>query len=191
MRLFKALHSIRLKSSGFNDAIAYVHSLDLAAPRQSQNSAAPPYYSFKLFAKAAARCVSEALTKNSNQHTIQIEAAGALGGSSRQFDWPNKICVQLSVQEMYTLVATCESLVVSAEFKGHGLRNDKALFVELQSGTIYFKMVQLHRKPLGIPVRAIDAMPLVNLLYRQILKNEPHLTADQIRTNLATLAKML
>jgi hypothetical protein len=94
-------------------AVAYLQGAGLqVAARITAAAPAPtapieaPYYSFKIFGSGAALCVSEARTRSSNRHTIQIEGALALGAGRREFDWQNKIIVQLTVQEAYTALAT-------------------------------------------------------------------------------------
>ena len=66
-------------------AVAYLQGVGLQAA-SSVTAAAPVdplYYSFKIFGSGAALCVSEARTRSSNQHTIQIEGALALGAGRR------------------------------------------------------------------------------------------------------------
>lgn len=123
-------------------------------------------------------------------HTIQIEAAGALG-NSRQFDWHSKIILQLSEQECYELAALLQGHTSSLAFKEHGTRHDKALYIERQSGKLFFKVVQEGRSVLALPVPAFNAMPLMNLLFGQIQKNHPNLSVAQVTANLSALALLL
>jgi hypothetical protein len=150
----------------------------------------PPYYSFKIFGTSAALCVSEARTRSSNQHTIQIEGALALGGSRREFDWQNKIIVQLTVQEAYQALALFENLIPSAKFDGHGQAHDKSLHIDFQNSHYFVRVIQRSRAAVALPVRAVDAIQIVALLYRQLRANEPHLQIDDIRTLVKRMASM-
>jgi len=70
----------------------------------------PPYFSFKAFDTSTAPCVSEARTRDSNQHTGQVEGAAAIAADgAKAFNWHSKIVVQLHVQEVYLALALFET----------------------------------------------------------------------------------
>jgi hypothetical protein len=149
----------------------------------------PPYYSFKIFGSGAALCVSEARTRSSNQHTIQVEGALALGGGARrEFDWRNKIIVQLTVQEAYLTLALFENLIPSVKFDGHGRAHDKSLHIDFQDSHYFVRVIQRGRAAVALPVRAVDAIQIIALLYRQLVANEPHLQIADIRALVQRMA---
>lgn len=158
----------------------------LAAPIE------PPYYSFKIFGSSAALCVSEARTRSSNQHTIQVEGALALsgGGDRREFDWQNKIIIQLTVQEAYLTLALFENLIPSVKFDGHGRTHDKSLHIDFQELHYFVRVIQRGRAAIALPLRAVDAIQIVALLYRQLVANEPHLQIADIRALVTRMASM-
>lgn len=162
-----------------------------AAPGQA-TPAEPPYYSFKIFGSSAALCVSEARTRAGNQCTIQIEGAQALGGGGgrREFDWQNKIIVQLTVQEAYMALALFENLIPSVRFDGHGRAHDKSLHIDFQDSHYFVRVIQRGRAAVAVPVRAVDSLQMVSLLYRQLLRNEPHLRIDDLRVMVDRMAAM-
>lgn len=178
-------------------AVAY---LQVAGLQVATRTAAPapspatpieaPYYSFKIFGSGAALCVSEARTRSSNQHTIQIEGALALGAGRREFDWQNKIIVQLTVQEAYTALALFENLIPSVKFDGHGRAHDKSLHIDFQDSHYFVRVIQRGRAAVALPVRAVDAIQVVALLYKQLLRNEAHLRIEDIRALVARMASM-
>lgn len=150
-----------------------------------------PYYSFKIFGTAAALCVSEARTRAGNQCTIQVEGALALGGAGRrEFDWQNKIIVQLTVQESYLALALFENKLKSVRFDGHGNRHDKSLHIEFQDRHYFVRMTQRGKAAVAVPVSPVDALQVVSLLYKQIRTNDPHLEIAQIRAFTDRLAQM-
>lgn len=152
----------------------------------------PPYFSFKIFCSGAALCVSEARTRSSNKHTIQVEGALALasGGGRREFDWQNKIIVQMTVQECYLALALFENKIRSVKFDGHGTCHDKSLHIEFQANHYFVKIIQRGRPAVAIQVRAVDALQIVSLIYKQIRLNEPHLEIAQIRAFTDQIAQM-
>lgn len=169
-----------------------ISSITAAAPAPAPAAPVnPPYYSFKIFGSGAALCVSEARTRSSNQHTIQIEGAVALGGGRREFDWQNKIIVQLTVQEAYLSLALFENMVPSVKFDGHGRTHDKSLHIDFQDSHYFVRVIQRGRNAVALPVRAVDALQIVSLLYKQLLANEPHLRIEDVRALVTRMASMM
>lgn len=178
-------------------AVAYLQGAGLQVVSKSATAApapvaqvAPPYYNFHIFGSSAALCVSEARTRAGNQCTIQIEGALALGGGRREFDWQNKIIVQLTVQEAYQALALFENLIPSVRFDGHGRAHDKSLHIDFQDSHYFVRVIQRGRAAVALPVRAVDTIQIVTLLYRQMLANEPHLQISDIRALVARMASM-
>lgn len=180
-------------------AVAYLHGAGLqvatrtaARPPAPPAPVEPPYYSFKIFASSAALCVSEARTRSTNQHTIQIEGALALGGGGarREFDWRHKIIVQLTVQEAYLTLALFENLIPRVQFDGHGQVHDKSLQIEFQESHYFARLIQRGRAAVAVPIRAVDSVPIVSLLYKQLLRNDQHLGIEDLRGMVRRMAAM-
>lgn len=184
-RFFDAVDAIAMRTSRAAAARNYLAELGAAAavadcvPALAVN---PPYYSFKIFGSAAALCIAEATTRAERKHTINIEGAVALagGGARKTFDWRDKIVVQLTVQEAHQVLALLENKIRSLCFDGHGREHDKSLQVEFQDSHYFFRLIQRGRAAVAVPVRAIDSFQLVALLYKQLLRNEPHLRIEDI-----------
>ncbi|WP_036177277.1 hypothetical protein [Massilia sp. 9096] len=194
-RFFDAVEAIAQRSTRAAGARRYLVELGVVPALTSSPAAeraAPPYYSFHIFGSSAALCISEACTRKGNQHTVQIEGTIALGGAGgrRAFDWPNKITVQLTVQECYQLLALLENKLRSLKFDGHGREHDKSLWIEFQDSHYFVRLIQRNRTAVSVPVSAVDAIPIVSLLYKQLLANEPHLAVSHIQTMTDRLASM-
>lgn len=181
-------------------AVAYLQGAGLQVANRAKvvtpapaSPVKPPYYSFKIFGSSAALCVSEARTRSSNQYTIQIEGALALGGGSgrREFDWQNKIIVQLTVQEAYLALALFENMIPSVKFDGHGRAHDKSIHIDFQDSHYFVRVIQRGRAAVALPVRAVDAIQVVSLLYKQLLKNETHLGIEHVRMMVGRMAAMM
>jgi hypothetical protein len=179
-------------------AVAYLQGAGLQLATNAAASApaqagpiAPPYYSFKIFGSTAALCVSEARTRAGNRCTIQVEGALGLGADGRrEFDWQNKIIVQLTVQEAYLALALFENKLKSIRFDGHGNRHDKSLHIEFQERHYFVRMTQRGKAAVAVPVSPVDALQIVSLIYKQIGTNDPHLEIAQIRAFTDRLAQM-
>ena len=195
-RFFDAIDAIALRTHRAAAARSYLAGLGAAAAVAESSPAAaadPPYYSFKIFSSAAALCIAEATTRAERKHTINIEGAVALagGGARKTFDWPNKIVVQLTVQEAYQVLALLENKIRSVRFDGHGREHDKSLQIEFQDSHYFFRLIQRGRAAVAIPVRAVDSLQIVSLLYKQFLANDPHLRIEDVRTMVGRMASML
>ena len=197
-RFFDAVDAIEIGSARAASARSYLVELGAAAVPMSAAptpapAADPPYYSFKIFGSGAALCIAEATTRAERKHTINIEGAVALagGGGRKTFDWPSKIVVQLTVQEAYQVLALLENKIRSLRFDGHGREHDKSLQVEFQDSHYYFRLTQRGRAAVAVPVRAVDSLSIVSLLYKQLLRNEQHLRIEDIRTMVDRMVMML
>ncbi|WP_312184187.1 hypothetical protein [Massilia timonae] len=180
-------------------AIAYLQGVGMQLANRTAAAPAlatplePPYYSFKIFSSAAALCIAEATTRAERKHTINIEGAVVLaaGGARKTFDWPNKIVVQLTVQEAYQVLALLENKIRSLRFDGHGREHDKSLQIEFQDSHYYFRLIQRGRSVVAVPVRAVDSLQIVSLLYKQLLRNESHLGIGDIRAMIDRMVAMM
>lgn len=194
-RFFDAVEAITKRSARAAGARHYLVELGVVPARPSSSPAepaVPPYYSFKIFGTSAALCVAEATTRASSQHTVNIEGAIGLGGEGgrKAYDWPNKVVVQLTVQEAYQVLAVLENKIRSLRFDGHGRAHDKSLQMEFQDSHYFVRLIQRHRTAIAVPVRPVDAIPFISLLYRQLLRNEPHLGVEDVRAMVDRMAKM-
>jgi len=195
-RFFDAIDAIAERTQRAAAARTYLAELGVAsavADKTPVPAADPPYYSFKIFSTAAALCIAEATTRAERKHTINIEGAVALagGGARKTFDWPNKIVVQLTVQEAYQVLALLENKIRSLRFDGHGREHDKSLQIEFQDSHYFFRLIQRGRAAVAVQVRAVDSLQIVSLLYKQFLANDPHLRIEDVRTMVGRMASML
>jgi hypothetical protein len=193
---FDAIDAIALNTPRATAALSYLSGLRAAAAGADNTpapAADPPYYSFKIFSSAAALCIAEATTRTERKHTINIEGAVALagGGARKTFDWPNKIVVQLTVQEAYQVLALLENKIRSLRFDGHGREHDKSLQIEFQDSHYYFRLIQRGRAAVAVQVRAVDSFQIVSLIYKQLLRNESHLAIGDIRGMVDRMVTML
>jgi hypothetical protein len=195
-QFFDAIDAIALRTPRAAAARSYLAGLGAAAVVADNTQAPtvdPPYYSFKIFSSAAALCIAEATTRAERKHTINIEGAVALadGGARKTFDWPNKIVVQLTMQEAYQVLALLENKIRSLRFDGHGREHDKSLQIEFQDSHYFFRLIQRGRAAVAVQVRAVDSFQIVSLLYKQLLRNESHLQIADIRAMVDRMVMMI
>ena len=194
-RFFDAIDAIAMRTpraEGARNYLAGLGAADAVSNSRSLPAQDPPYYSFKIFSSAAALCIAEATTRAERKHTINIEGAVVLagGGARKTFDWPNKIVVQLTVQEAYQVLALLENKIRSLRFDGHGREHDKSVQIECQDSHYYFRLIQRGRAAVAVPVRTVDSIQIVSLLYKQLLRNDRHLGIEDLRGMVDRMAAM-
>lgn len=74
------------------------------------------------------------------------------GGGQAQFDWPNKIIVQLTTQEAYQTLALFENTIRILKFDGHGTMHDKSLHMEFRYSNYFVRMIQRGKSALTVPI---------------------------------------
>lgn len=181
---FVALH----KSSSDLSARQYVSKLLSEKPEKKNVPA--PYYSFHVYGAKAALCLSEAQTRTQQRQSINIEGAHILGAGSNQYDWKNKIIIQLSPEEMFLVLALLNGKIDHLQFAGHGLSHDKVFEMQAQQSHYFVKLIQRGRSPVTVPMQSQHALNLTSLLFAQIKKNHPHLGMDEMRVMEEQLVRM-
>lgn len=129
----------------------------------------------------------------SGSPTLRIEGAVATG--PRNFNWDNKISIQLTAQELPHVVCVLFGWIQQCEYKNHGAEKNKGfkLIIQEKNGqTGLFVNIMEAGKPLcAIPVSAVDLFYLRNLALGQLQKKEPSLDTAALITSLKCLAGML
>lgn len=182
-KLFAALHRVQ------DDPEARRYIASLGFTKAEKIAVEPPYYSFHVYASKGALCFSEAQTRKQNRHTINIEGALVLG-SSTQYDWKNKLIVQLTPEELFLVLAVLNGRLDKIQFSGHGVSHDKLIEIHRQETSYFFRLVQKGRSPVSVPVLPTQALNLTSLLFQQIQRNHPHLGIEQMRLMEDQLVRM-
>lgn len=190
--LFAALHAVVSNSSQASASKSYLDLLGfkkISSPPPNLASA-PPYYSFHVYAKKGAICFSEAQSRK-KVYTINVEAATAVeSGASTQYDWSNKIVLQLSSNELFLIMAMLNGKLPQLSFTGHGTLHDKVMELSIQSTNYFLRIMQRGRSAVSVPMQPADALNLTALLYKQIKLNFPHLGKDEIASMESQLVRM-
>ncbi|MCB4350152.1 hypothetical protein LA345_40880 (plasmid) [Burkholderia vietnamiensis] len=143
------------------------------APQQQEKD----YLSQHIYGGRAAACFS-ADTTRSGTATVRIEAAESKG--QRQYDWKDKVSIQLSSRELPLVLATMMQWMPLFEGKGHGANNEKWFALENQAGKLYLSVNCKGKNVRGVPIMAGDAYSICTLIMRQMLKNDPFLSSEAL-----------
>ncbi len=104
--------------------------------------------------------------------SIAIDAARSNG--PRQYDWKNKIRVQLTPQELPIVAAIFLGYKKSCEFMNHGPEKNKGFAFERQDEKIYCKLFS-KGSVCGVPILPADIYYVGTLFLGQLQKQSPWL----------------
>jgi hypothetical protein len=135
------------------------------------------YKSFHVYGGRFAACFSEDTTQR-GIHTIRVEATEASG--QRSYNWKNKVAIQLSQRELPLMLATLMLWTSKFEAKGHGQNNEKWMTLEAQPGKLYLSVQSKGTGARGVAIAPGDAYPITTMIVKQMLANDPFLTADLV-----------
>ncbi|SFL28901.1 hypothetical protein [Azotobacter beijerinckii] len=117
--------------------------------------------------------------------TVAIEATNATG--SLQYDWSQKIRLQLTRAEMPVVTAVLLGVLPGCEFKNHGQDKDKGFSLERQSeGRVFVKVFAREQGVKAVPIVPGDLFFVSALFVRQLRKACPWMDA----TSLVELIKL-
>lgn len=130
------------------------------------------YESLHVYGGKAALCFDADSTKNGFP-TVAID--GAVATAPRNYDWGNKIRIQLTKQELPMVAAVLIGAQPQCTFKSHGPQKDKGIeLVRQDGGKIYIKVFGGNGQGVrGVPVMPSDLFYVTSLVLRQLLASMP------------------
>ncbi len=152
------------------------------APINQKTAPRGDYYSIKVFSKRSAIEVKKDQTKK-HFNTIRIE--GALG-ENRQYDWRNKITIQLTKNDILSFMAVFLMIKPNVELKNYGENNDKMLTAKYQNETknFFISLSQSGKKMVGVPIGMVDAIQIGQYCLEQYLNNFDNIQSDTVVNHL-------
>lgn len=133
--------------------------------------------SFHVYAGKAALCFCEVVTRQSDKATVMIEAARSKGDS---YDWNDKVLLMLTIAELPLVLGFYFGYLDTLELKGHGKQKEKAVTFANQGNQFFITVLMRGQPPRAVPMPPKDSYPVISMLLKQMLKNDPFLTADLI-----------
>jgi len=143
------------------------------APSSAGNARSPARRDqHKVFGKKAG-LTWEADETRQQVATVAVDAALAAG--ERNYDWANKIRLQLTSKELPMLTAVFLGIRNKFEAQSHGENSNKGMSVERQDKGLFVKVYQGQEGVRPVPVSAEDAFLVGCLLMRQLKAAHPGL----------------
>lgn len=130
-----------------------------------------------VYGAGAALCLEEDITRGGS-HTVSIDAADLI--SSKQYNWKEKIRLQLTSDELIVVSAVLFGMIPRCEYKNHGKDNNKGFFMEDQDDKLFVKVFARGEKLKAVPVTPEDAFFVAQICMRQMQKNAPWLQPAEI-----------
>jgi hypothetical protein len=127
------------------------------------------------YGKSAAFQVEQSMSKD-GKHTIMIEAATNSNNSDRRYDWSNKLCFQLSFDELPVFCAVMLGMCMGARFDMHGLDKSKFFDAVNQNKNFYLKLGANGICLKVAPVSVIESYHFGMLALNEYGKNFPDLS---------------
>ena len=115
-------------------------------------------------------------------HTMCLDAADATG--PKQYNWGNKVRVQLTRDELLVATAVLFGFLPRCEYKNHGEDNSKGFSIEDQGDKLFVKVFAKGHAIKAVPVTPEDAFYVAQIFLGQMKKNAPWLTAGEILMSL-------
>ena len=95
---------------------------------------------------------------------------------NHQFDWQNKVRIQLTRQELPIVAAVVLGYRSACEFKNHGAGNDKGFSMERQGGgRVFVRVFARDQGVKAVPIETADEFYVAGLFLRQLGKVMPWL----------------
>ncbi len=138
---------------------------------------APEWVSVHVYGGKAALCFEADETRD-GVATVALDAAAATG--PQQYDWKNKLRLQLTRQELPTVLAVLCGFAPRAEFKNHGANKDKGFSVEHQGDKLFWRVFAREGGVRAVPMAPEDAFYTAGLFLRQLRKAAPWMGAGDL-----------
>lgn len=130
-----------------------------------------------MYGGKAALCIETDVTRQ-DEPTLRLEAAPATG--PRAYDWPRKLTLQLTREELPVVAATVLGLLPRCMYKNHGPDQNKGLEIEHQGSHLFVRLFQKERGVLAVPVGPADSYYLGTLAMRALRQGTPWLSDQGI-----------
>lgn len=169
------------------------------SPSGSQNSQQQPQatngprdenISHHVYGGKAALCFETDMTRGGEDgknsiFTISLDGAPSIG--TRKYDWKNKTRIQMTRAELPIVTAVLLGFLPRCEFKNHGPQSDKGFSIEDQGDKLFIKIFAKETPVKAVPVTPEDAFEVAKLFMRQLRKNAPWLSGQDVMNLIKTV----
>lgn len=144
------------------------------------------WYSVHVYGGKAALCFEEDTTRR-GVPTIALDAAT---GSNREYNWSDKVRVQLTVRELPHLAAVLAGYSSGCKYFGHGEGNDKGFEIQHQGSKLFVRVWAKERPVRAVPVEPGDVYLIYELVIRQLRLRAKWMGSADIQAMLRSIGRM-
>lgn len=121
--------------------------------------------------------------------TIAVD--GAMSVATRQYNWNQKLRIQITRSDLPSVAAVMFGLLPKVELSNYGADNTKRLMIENQGKNYFVNMSAKDHHQIAVPISASDVYEIRSLFLTQLMKNRPEIGVEGILANLKCHAAML
>ena len=121
--------------------------------------------------------------------TIAVD--GAMSVATRQYNWNQKLRVQITRSDLPSVAAVMFGLLPKVELSNYGADNTKRLLIANQGKNYFLNMSAKDHHQIAVPISAGDVYEIRALFLAQLMKNRPEIGVEGVLTNLKCHAAML
>lgn len=141
-----------------------------------------------IYGTKSALTVVATKTKTEEYHTLTIEGARATEGVKRNYQWNQKIILQLTRSEIPYFIGVLVGMIQKAEFKNHGAQKNKSMKIENQANNFFINLTEGGKPAVAVPISLDDALSLSLYAIDIYMRNYSNLSPEIV---LKLISKML
>lgn len=126
-------------------------------------------------------------------HTVKMEVAPSKNDNSKAFDWSQKIIIQLTRDDLLSVMSVFLMQTKSFKAKAYGQSNNKSFTLEYRNHETYghqlFLMVSEDKKRCQVPIPLVLATQIGHLCLTQYIKNYEGLDCATVYQSICRLSQ--
>lgn len=158
-------------------------------PANAEN-AERDFFSMTFYGGKSALCFNA--TEKDGEFSINVDAGNKKPNQpegGRAIDWQDKVVFGFSANELIEFAWVLLGVSESCKFSGHGPMHDKSLQFNRQDTGFFGSVSAKDKGARAVPMSHADGARLMFLVSRQIQKNYPHMSVNEVLGLLTKMAK--
>lgn len=156
----------------------------------SEPSSEREFFSMTFYGGKSALCFNA--TEKDGDYSINVDAGNKKPNQKeggREIDWKDKVIFGFSADELIEFAWVLLGVSQECNFSGHGPMHDKSLQFKRQDNGFFASVSAKDKGSRAVPLSYAAGLRLMLLVSRQLKKNFPDMTVNEITMMLKTMAK--
>jgi len=158
--------------------------------QSSESSSEREFFSMTFYGGKSALCFNA--TEKDGDYSINVDAGNKKPNQKeggREIDWKDKVIFGFSADELIEFAWVLLGVSQECNFSGHGPMHDKSLQFKRQDTGFFASVSAKDKGARAVPLSYAAGLRLMLLVSRQLKKNFPDMTVNEITMMLKTMAK--